>query len=787
MAPVPEGRPVPEGYASLERRPLSELIAAGLLEPIDAAAFEPLPDDLLLPGEGRDRFLARWFGQGPILSGLTTTSLGRIGHIILPVFASNLFEDEPALAGLLRSSAELAARAGARIVSLTGLLPAASRQGALLDTAPGLPALTTGQATVTAARFMTLEALLGAGGRDPSRERVAFLGGPEAVTPLLWLMLKAMPHPREIHLCGPRPAGPDLAEKSLRDWGFQGQIHFHDGGGELPTGVYDATLIVGAAGTPGLLDLRLVRPGTMIVSDPASPCLDGRAALARLEQDADLLFCDGDVLAAPTPVARRVHLPEGAAAELSSASLQSLLVQDATTVTGCALSGLLSLVAPEAGPTRGTLGGEACLDHYRALARLGFRSAGLRSGEAPLPESLVRRFRARFGTRPVPPEAMPTPVAQVVSEDVFESFMPGRNLVIRKEWRRTAAVVSPAVTVTAPGRLHFSIFDYLQMRPPLPGGGGIGISTGIFENIIALSVGFPGAERQHIPPSARHIFLLFRALLGNDLDDIAIEVRTHIPHTHCGFGSNVTLNTGIFWGLNAIFGYPFTREEAFTILTHNYVESTDEHHVHLGFETGVGEAALLFGHVVLVDEICRFVDAIPAPELFSVVAKGRMSTLAYDDYIQRGLVAAGETGAVEARINEEVGMVHQREFGPALNQYLFEELVPVFRAGDYPGLCARINRLNDLGTFKRMQHSYRKDVMLAFERTGRELGALYCGISSAGPALFGLMPDRARAEQFRKVIERDFAEHVERVLIGPAGRPLEVREGPPPGQAEVSS
>ncbi|MCP4117656.1 MAG: hypothetical protein GY737_20115 [Desulfobacteraceae bacterium] len=359
-------------------------------------------------------------------------------------------------------------------------------------------------------------------------------------------------------------------------------------------------------------------------------------------------------------------------------------------------------------------------------------------------------------------------------EKLFDSFSPGRNFCLRDEWLRKSMIAGPRVEVVSPGRIHFSLFDYDYMRPPLPGGGGIGISTGAFTNNVVLESGVKGAAIDHLPPAAQHIFLLFKALLGYDRDDISVAVDSKMPYSHCGYGSNVTLNTSIFWGLNAMFNYPFTREEAFSILTHNYIESSDDKTVHWGFDTGVGEAVLLYGGFVLIDETCTRVDSVTVPDLYTVIAKGRMASLACEDYISRGLVENGETGSVEAQINEEVGMVHQRKYGKLLKTFLDEELKPVFEADDYGGLCRQIWKLNDLGTFKRMQMSYKKEIMLAFEAAAKSKGAIYCGISSTGPSMFGIMENAAKAEEFKKELEDRFGEYFEFPAIGPAGQALTV-------------
>ncbi len=359
-------------------------------------------------------------------------------------------------------------------------------------------------------------------------------------------------------------------------------------------------------------------------------------------------------------------------------------------------------------------------------------------------------------------------------EILFQGFLPGNNFCLRNEWRRERIVSSQRVNVVSPGRLHFSIFDYNYMRPPLPGGGGIGISTGVFSNNVVLQAGVMGSEIDHLPPAAQHIFKLFKALLGYQKSDISIEVDNTIPYSHSGYGSNVTLNTSIFWGLNAMFGYPFTRKEAFTILTHNYIESTDDHKVHWGFDTGIGEAALLYGGFVLINEPCESIKSITVPNLYTVVAKGNMATLACDDYIKRGLLNKGETGAVEAQINEEVGMVHQRKYGQELKRFLHDKLLPVFNDDDYEGMCRLIWTLNDIGTFKRMQLSYKKEAMLAFEAAAKSKGAIYCGISSAGPSMFGILSDKEKAEEFKTEIEKNLNEYFEVATVGTAGKSLSI-------------
>ena len=66
--------------------------------------------------------------------------------------------------------------------------------------------------------------------------------------------------------------------------------------------------------------------------------------------------------------------------------------------------------------------------------------------------------------------------------------------------------------------------------------------------------------------------------------------------------------------------------------------------------------------------------------------------------------------------------------------------------------------------------------MLAFEAAAKSCGAIYCGISSTGPSMFGIMPDADNAHAFKKEIETNFSEYFELATIGPAGQALMVGE-----------
>ena len=138
-------------------------------------------------------------------------------------------------------------------------------------------------------------------------------------------------------------------------------------------------------------------------------------------------------------------------------------------------------------------------------------------------------------------------------------FQPGQRLHLRPEWKRKAEPLYAQARVSAPGRLHFCVFDFSKMAPGL-GGGGLGISTNTAGNEIVVSVGKSGAQGD-LAPSGQHLLELFKQAVGYGKDDISIVVPERIAHFHGGFGSNVTFNTAVMAGLNAVFGSPFSVQE----------------------------------------------------------------------------------------------------------------------------------------------------------------------------------------------------------------------------------
>jgi predicted sugar kinase len=367
-----------------------------------------------------------------------------------------------------------------------------------------------------------------------------------------------------------------------------------------------------------------------------------------------------------------------------------------------------------------------------------------------------------------------------MNQSSFDSFSPGQNFIIKEKWRKyNFSIKIRKIEIIAPGRLHFSLFDYKKMNPPIPGGGGIGISTDTATVSVCMEY---NAEAQdfhitELPPSAQHMALLFLNLLDHNGRGISTSLVFSNNYQHCGLGSNISLNTATFFGLNAIFGNPFSNEEAFEIITSNYIESNGNSQINWGFDTGVGAASIIYGGFVLVDKNCHLKGRIIAEDnpFYTVVAKGNMSTLACKRYFELGIVEHGETGKTEVITNQEFGIKHQKIYGEKLHYYVSNKLINCFNQKSISLLRDVIWELNDYGTFKRMQLSYKEDVLIRFQSMCKENGAFFCGITSAGPSMFALTENLEIAHAIKDEIEKSFSDYFSLPSIGNAGTTISIK------------
>jgi hypothetical protein len=343
------------------------------------------------------------FGDEPFISHLYELPFGRIAVITLPIRGKEMF-GSPRVPGLVRKAGEMARRRGAKVVSLTGLIPSATEYGHSVREWLGDagPRVTTGHATTTAAVILNLQNMLEQTGRCSRGEHLAVLGLGSIGQSCLSLMLDVLPHPRALTLCDVFSKQDEVkaVARGLRErHDFRGTLRVLTSDRRLPDGLYEVSTILTAVSVPDVIDVKRLRPGTIIVDDSYPPGFPLEEAIRRSETEADLFFSNAGMTRLSEPIRETVFLPSGAefvVARLGVDAFRRELVRDPRELTACILSSLLTDRHEGFRATLGLADRADLRSHYNGLLRLGITAARPQCGTYFVPDDVLHRFRDKF-------------------------------------------------------------------------------------------------------------------------------------------------------------------------------------------------------------------------------------------------------------------------------------------------------------------------------------------------------------------------------------------------------
>lgn len=354
-------------------------------------------------------------------------------------------------------------------------------------------------------------------------------------------------------------------------------------------------------------------------------------------------------------------------------------------------------------------------------------------------------------------------------------FLPGANLTVLPHWERKAVPAYERAEVSVPGRLHFAVFDFLQMAPGF-GGGGLGVSTSTVGHQVIVSRTNAGDGGCDVP-SGQHMLELFKRTVGYHSDDIKVARAKSIKYKHSGFGSNVSYNTAALAGLNALFGSPLSPHDMWEMITRNYVETAkDDRHVYFGLETGVGEACLFFGGLVWVDEKHgngRFLGNLSSENLWVTTAVGNYDTLSTETLRAHG-EGADMSGTTEASFVPSHFVEWQKRYGEAWRNFIEKKLRPALYRNDLFAFLRHGWELNSMSNMKVLEGIFRTDVMRDFDETMQREGALYAGMSSAGPGFYAFSDSEEKGKHLAGIMASRFGKFMSGLAVARAGQKLSI-------------
>jgi acyl transferase domain-containing protein/acyl carrier protein len=371
----------------------------------EAAALTYIPEQFATKGGLGTAELQAAFGTEPFLSGIVDAPIGRVGTFMLPLRASGLFVNPERTRDLVFRALDLAGQQGSQIMTLTGLLPAATAYGEALRLRNGQHSnqpVTTGHALTTATIIANLTDLLRRCGRRLESERIAVVGLGSVGRSVLELLFRTLPHPRGLVLCDLYVKAGDLEALRQRigdQFQFNGPIDIVAGDAGLPTAVRETRLIVSAVDRVGVINPLELTSGTVLLDDSYPPTFDPAIAWRRMNESRDVVIASGGFARLPGPVRETFYVPNSARPFLTAYGEENFIREfqrEPCDYTACIFAGPLALQDPGLRPEIGIPTPAALEAFYRAFERYHLGSAAPHCNGRLIPESLFAQFEMRL-------------------------------------------------------------------------------------------------------------------------------------------------------------------------------------------------------------------------------------------------------------------------------------------------------------------------------------------------------------------------------------------------------
>ena len=155
-------------------------------------------------------------------------------------------------------------------------------------------------------------------------------------------------------------------------------------------------MVVASSNLPGVLNIKALRPDTLVVDYSFPPVFRVDEAIKRFTAQGDILFTTGGELRMPGVVGETIYLPgeiDGLDERIQNSFISFLGSRDRREITGCVLVSLVTGMAEEVAPTLGPLENKDAVLHYRFLESLGVAPAKLQMSGFFLPLEGIEAFR----------------------------------------------------------------------------------------------------------------------------------------------------------------------------------------------------------------------------------------------------------------------------------------------------------------------------------------------------------------------------------------------------------
>ncbi|QTA84587.1 sugar kinase [Desulfonema magnum] len=325
---------------------------------------------------------------------------------------------------------------------------------------------------------------------------------------------------------------------------------------------------------------------------------------------------------------------------------------------------------------------------------------------------------------------------------VLEEFEPGNKRFIHsyekigiKPRKVDSVSEEREVKVKVPARLHPTVLDMNCFNLDRPGGGGIGVSIGVYFHANVKAIKEPEirtkGERSLI---VRHFCHIFKTLLGYT-GGFEIELYDH-KRRHVGLGSSIGSMCAVCIGMNEVLGRPFYGWELRRIMGYHSCEESpmSEGHLLPAFETGIGAMVGVNGGWVVAGDDLVMIHRVDLPDTKVIVFIPEVKSLE-DEFTGKETSAESEVELLLRRARTLDAMQ-----AGAKSRIILFDMLPAMVRGDLQKIGDALFDICYLGSKRAEceQHGAYGTPIYSYINALRGIGVEIAGMSSVGPTIFAL-------------------------------------------------
>ena len=309
------------------------------------------------------------------------------------------------------------------------------------------------------------------------------------------------------------------------------------------------------------------------------------------------------------------------------------------------------------------------------------------------------------------------------------------------------------IVVSIPNRIHMFVFDFGVLKDIKKRAGGLGLSVETDNHMIIRISNETLIKSQHDLVLAYFCDELKKILLYEGGFEVIVKENIDV---HAGYGSTISLIASLCYGINQMFGQPFTIDYLWRFILERYCEEEGGRLIN-AFDTGVGALCSFYGGMNYMEMDYSFLH-INIPKNYCLLA-----FIPQYKSNQENLTVQNEYERFEYTKEQEENDKKEKQ------DFISNNLIPHMFERDFYGIGKDLKVIHQLGSKKVECSYYDYDFQLAFIDYVLDHGGCIAGLSSAGPINYIFIDEKNVESMIGNLRKYGVKEHIKKMRISESG------------------